>query len=247
MTENHTLAETADQQEDVPVVEDRMPGEALNPELVEFAHNPEPRCACVLLLDSSGSMQGGPIAALNEGVVTFRRALEEDSLASLRVETAVVSFDSTPRLVQDFATVDALDVRPLQAGGATSTGKAIEKALEMVESRKQSYKEAGVSYYRPWVILITDGAPTDSRAVMDEAIRKVHDAEERKQLAFFCVGVEGADIEELRRIAPSRTAQLSGLKFEEFFEWLSSSMTRVSASRVGDEVSLPDMSGWAKL
>jgi uncharacterized protein with von Willebrand factor type A (vWA) domain len=35
-------------------------------EVVEFAENPEPRCPCVLLLDTSGSMQGTPINALNE-------------------------------------------------------------------------------------------------------------------------------------------------------------------------------------
>ena len=30
---------------------------------VEFAENQEPRCPCVLLLDTSGSMEGRPIAA----------------------------------------------------------------------------------------------------------------------------------------------------------------------------------------
>jgi len=29
----------------------------------EFADNPEPRCPCLLLLDTSHSMQGSPIAA----------------------------------------------------------------------------------------------------------------------------------------------------------------------------------------
>ena len=35
----------------------------------EFAENPEPRVPCVLLLDTSGSMTGKPIAELNEGLV----------------------------------------------------------------------------------------------------------------------------------------------------------------------------------
>ena len=43
--------------------------------LVEFADNPEPRCACVLLLDVSGSMHGEPISALNQGVSTYIEAL----------------------------------------------------------------------------------------------------------------------------------------------------------------------------
>ena len=229
------------------VEDDRMRGIALNPDLVEFARNPEPRCACVLLLDTSGSMRGAPIAALNEGVSTFLEALAGDSLAALRVETAVVSFNSRVELVQDFSTVRMMEVGPLEANGLTATGRAVLKAIKMVEHRKQSYKESGVSYYRPWVILITDGASTDGAAVMDKAIQSVRHAEEAKGLAFFCVGVEGAAMKELRRLAPTRTAMLSGLRFEEFFSWLSSSMTRVSASRVGDEIALPDMSGWASL
>ena len=63
-------------------------------EAVEFAENPEPRCPCVLLLDTSGSMQGEPIKALNEGLKTFRDTLIKDPLASRRVEVAVISFNN---------------------------------------------------------------------------------------------------------------------------------------------------------
>jgi len=51
---------------------------------VEFAENPEPRCPCVLLLDTSGSMQGVPIDALNDGLQTFRDDLIRDELAKKR-------------------------------------------------------------------------------------------------------------------------------------------------------------------
>ncbi len=75
-------------------------------EAVEFAENPEPRCACVLLLDTSGSMQGAPIAALNEGLRVFKDDLVRDPLASRRVEVAVVTFDDEVKVKQDFVTVD---------------------------------------------------------------------------------------------------------------------------------------------
>jgi uncharacterized protein YegL len=68
----------------------------------EFADNPEPRCPVVLLLDTSGSMQGDPIKELNEGLRAFSDALSSDRLASLRVEVAVVTFGGKVR---------ALDVR----------------------------------------------------------------------------------------------------------------------------------------
>ena len=59
----------------------------------EFAENSEQRCACALLLDTSGSMQGAAIDQLNEGLATFRRELSGDSLAAKRVENTYTPFD----------------------------------------------------------------------------------------------------------------------------------------------------------
>jgi len=46
----------------------------------EFAENPEHRCPCLLLLDTSGSMSGQPIAELNAGLSTLQHELNADSL-----------------------------------------------------------------------------------------------------------------------------------------------------------------------
>src|SRR5690349_4235596 len=128
-------------------------------ESVEFAENPEPRCPCVLLLDTSASMQGRPIDALNEGVRMFRENLAKDPLASRRVEVAVVTYDSQVEVVQDFVTADAFDPPTLKTRGFTFMGTAILTALEMIDERKALYRANGIAYYRPWVLLITDGGP----------------------------------------------------------------------------------------
>ena len=52
----------------------------------EFAENPEQRCPCVLLLDTSGSMQGAPIEQLNDALQFFKEDLYADALAAKRVE-----------------------------------------------------------------------------------------------------------------------------------------------------------------
>lgn len=126
---------------------------------VEFAENPEPRCPCVLLLDTSGSMQGAPVAALNDGLRTFKETLTRDSLAARRVEVAVITFDSEVKVVQDFITADQFEPPELTAQGATCMGGAINKALDLIQARKSQYRANGVAYYRPWVFMITDGEP----------------------------------------------------------------------------------------
>lgn len=210
---------------------------------VEFATNPEPRCACVLLLDVSGSMSGRPIDALNEGLRAFAADLSTDSLASQRVEVAIVTFGGNGVTVeQDFVTASGFEPRRLSASGGTPMGAAIEKAIDMVDTRKQAYRENGIVYYRPWVFLITDGEPTDD---WKQAAARVHTAEEANGLAFFAVGVEGANIDVLSKIATRTPLQLDGLKFVELFVWLSRSQRAVSTSKPGDQTALPTVDGWA--
>jgi len=66
---------------------------------IDFAINPEPRCACLLVLDTSGSMEGERIDALNEGLQTFQDALRQDELAAKRVEVGILTFGDTVDLV----------------------------------------------------------------------------------------------------------------------------------------------------
>ena len=212
---------------------------------VEFAENPEPRCPCVLLLDTSGSMSGEPIAALNEGLRRFQEDLRGDDLASRRVEVAVVTFASDVEVVRDFVTADAFEAPTLDAGGLTAMAGGITRALDLVAERKAIYKANGVAYYRPWVFMITDGEPQgEPDEAVEQAAQRVRDEEARKHVALFAVGVQGANMERLSGIVLRTPLRLRGLDFREMFVWLSASMQRVSQSRVDEQVSLTPP-GWA--
>lgn len=209
---------------------------------VEFAENPEPRCACVLLLDVSGSMGGSPIAALNQGLQAFQQDLASDDLASKRVEIAIVTFGSGAQIIQEFVTADQFQAPTLSVSGATPMGAGIHQALDMVRDRKATYKANHVAYYRPWIFLITDGGPTDE---WQSAAQRVQQEEQAKGVAFFSVGVQGADMGVLQQISSRQPLMLQGLKFTELFVWLSKSTQSVSHSKVGEQVPLQPPSGWA--
>ena len=124
---------------------------------------------------------------------------------------------------------------------ASHTRAGIEKALEMVETRKAEYKLAGITHYRPWIFMITDGEPTDDTTV---ATRSVREAEDNHRVAFFSVGVEGASMAQLAAISVRDPIKLQGLNFAELFAWLSKSLAAVATSRMGDQVALPAL-GWS--
>lgn len=209
----------------------------------DFASNPEPRCPCVLLLDVSGSMNGAPIAELNAGLATFRDELAEDALATKRVEVAIVTFGPT-KVETPFTGASAFEPPTLVAQGDTPMGAAIQQGIELVRDRKQEYRANGISYYRPWIFLITDGAPTDD---WQSAAAAVREGEAAKAFAFFAIGVRGANMQILGQISVREPLSLEALRFRQLFSWLSSSLRSVSRSAPGAEVPLATPKGWASV
>jgi uncharacterized protein YegL len=210
----------------------------------DFAVNPDPRVACVLLLDVSGSMAGIPISELNAGLLAYREALLGDPLAARRVEVAIVTFGGRVQTVADFTTVEGFSPPTLAATGDTPMGAAIIQGLEMLRGRKEKYKSNGVSCYRPWVFLVTDGAPTDN---WEQAAQQVRQGEADKAFSFFAVAVAGANLAILKQISVREPVSLQGLNFREMFLWLSASQKAVSRSSPGTEVGLPPPKGWASV
>jgi uncharacterized protein YegL len=215
-------------------------------ELPEFIENPESRCPVILLLDASASMSGQPIQELNRGVAAFKEDLLSDAQASLSVELAIIRFGSSVSLIQDFVTIEDFTPPTLTTDGSTPMGQALEMALDTLEKRKALYRDNSVPYYRPWVFLITDGAPTDD---WQSAAKRLREAEDSRQLLFFAIGVTGADFDFLRQISsPERLPmELFNIEdFRKFFLWLSASMKRVSSGKIGESVELPAVS-WGRV
>jgi uncharacterized protein YegL len=208
----------------------------LNPEFL----NADPRVACLLLLDTSASMAtpvdgGTPIHALNQGLKAFELDIQQDALARRRVDIAIVTFGESVQTVQEFGSASSFVAPTLTAAGRTPMGEAITRAVHMVKARSAQYQANGVPRYRPWIFMITDGAPTDDWRGAAELVKR---GEEAKSFAFFGVGVQNADMDVLRAVA-DRVIRLDGLKFRDLFLWLSTSQKRVSASKMSEETSLP--------
>ena len=127
-------------------------------------------------------------------------------------------------------------------------GEAVSVALDNLENRKQQYKARGVDYFQPWLVLMTDGAPTDN---IDEAVERIRTLLKQKRLSVFPIGIgQEADMEVLAKFSPGRDPlRLRGLEFRNFFEWLGKSVQKVSASAPGERVTLDvkGLKGWAQV
>lgn len=209
----------------------------------DLIDNPSTRCACMLVLDTSGSMAGAPIHELNAGLQAFIQELQDDDIASYAVDLGVITAGSPVREVMPFTTVSSVQhVAPLSADGTTPLGTAVSLALRRLDERKGEYKRTGVAYYQPWLVIISDGSPTDA---WQAAAQSACDLSSQRKLVVLPVGVTGADLAVLGQFSSKPALPLAGLKFREFFLWLSASMSRVSASNsTSASVNLPRTSSW---
>ncbi|WP_235620585.1 MULTISPECIES: vWA domain-containing protein [Mycolicibacter] len=215
--------------------------------------NPDPRVACVVLADVSGSMDGEPIAALERGFAAFTEYLHNEALASKRVEVAVVTFGTVATVLVPMQEARTLQPVQFTAGGTTNLAAGINLALDIIEDRKHAYKVAGLQYYRPWILVLTDGKPNLDG--FDAAVARLNAAETARGVTVFAVGAgPRVNYQQLGRLSLQRSpAPLDGLKYEELFEWLSASLSNVSNSAEfghsdadlgGEGIPLPSVSGW---
>jgi len=193
----------------------------------EFAQNPEPRCPVVLLLDTSQSMGGAPINDLYSALIAFQKDVAADAEAALRVEVAIVTFGGSVELLQDFVTVDEFEPRPFNAHGKTPLGEALEYGIDLIEKRKAKIRRNHVGYYRPWLFLFTDGAPTDGERWKSSARHIRQSCAENKFLFYALAGGDvGKDAMNIfKQIVPEGQPvyRTRDFNFSEAFKWVSAS------------------------
>ena len=201
--------------------------------------NPTTRLPVCLVLDTSGSMYGTPIAELNEGIHLFFKDVLEDDVARYSAEIAIVTFGrGGVHKIVDFDSIENQSIPVLEADGLTPMGEAVNAGLDLLEQRKKEYSNAGVEYFQPWLVIMTDGIPTDD---IEDSANRTSDLVKNKKLTIFPVGIgDNFDPTVLARFSPLFAPQkLRGYEFKKFFKWLSKSVSRTSTSMPGEKITLP--------
>jgi uncharacterized protein YegL len=203
--------------------------------------NWETKCTCVLVLDVSVSMQGEPIRQLNAGLQQFYGDVRDNQDPSTpnRLEIGIVTFGGDVRVVQSPSLVSGFTMPTLTVSGSTPLVDGVREGIRVAEARKEWYRQTGLDYYRPYVIVVTDGAPDRGQDV-DGLAREIVGGVNDKKFTFWAFGTEGADMKMLQSIshpsAPPR--EFRSTNFSEFFVWLSKSFAIITKSREGDQIDL---------
>jgi uncharacterized protein YegL len=185
-----------------------------------------------LVLDNSGSMsirtkstRGSivKIDELNSNVEKLINYIKNDPKASKICDLCIITFGGRVNLVTDYNLVENISPFRLVAGGNTPLGEAVGLAIDLLNKRRDHYIENGIEHYKPIMLIMSDGEPTDSYI---ESARRCSEKVSRKELKVYPVGI-GTDFREdiLQEfsplINPKRITDMAG--FVRLFELLSRS------------------------
>ncbi len=214
--------------------------------------NPTPRIPVVICVDASLSMEGQPMNDLNLALKNFYKAIYENDDSRYSAEICVISFGGEVKVESGFRLVDERQKINLEAKGKTSMGPALLKALDLIEERKNIYKQCGTPFYQPWLVIMTDGKTYDeNQDLINQSLFKCNNLESSGKLIVFPIGIGlDANYKLLNKFSTRQRAyKINHSKFQIFFEWLSKSISVVSSSHTGDTINIPTatITTWGEL
>lgn len=198
--------------------------------------NYQQKCLCVLLLDVSGSMgKEHKLDSLNESVeqlyediIKGRNGVSASTKDRLFVE--VISFDQAPHRIQPYMLLSTATKPPVlkTRGSTTDTVRAIDFAIDELESHKKMLLSTGQKYYRPWLVLVTDGNPTSSKEEIDRIAKKIKKNIAEGHMFMTAVGVgTRIDTKMLHKLSGGNGVKIENYSFSKFFSWLANSTDQI--------------------
>jgi len=190
------------------------------------------RLPIYLLIDTSGSMDGAPINAVNQGIHIMEAALRTDPRAVETAFISVLTFDSSARQVIPLVEVGSFTAPMLQASGATNLGEGL-KLLEDCLRREviANSTEGQKGDWKPLVFIMTDGLPTDAWESAADSIKR-----QKIGNIIGCAAGDGADEQMLKRVADHvvKLTDTSEASIQGFFKWVTQS-AKVASASVGSQ------------
>lgn len=212
----------------------------------ELLNNPSTRMPVCLVLDTSGSMKGHPLKQLRIGLQQFFNEILKNQVSKASVEISIITFGESVTTALEFQPIKPTLSFKISAGGSSPMGAAMDAAIHQVKKRVALYKNHGLQYHQPWIVLLSDGSPTDE--IEDSILQSVNGIN-NGDFTLFPIGVgEHSDLTILHRFSPKRhPVVLKDVKFKEFFLWLSESVNKVSESLPFEDITSDGHGGWEEM
>lgn len=184
------------------------------------------RLPVYLLLDTSGSMSGEPITAVNNGLSVLRASLLQDPQAIDSVWISIIKFDRTAKVITPLTQLGDVNMPDLETpdSGPTNMGEALQLLRNLYKSDIRQSSKGTKGDWAPFVFIMTDGYPSDVQLFTEEIaeIQKLGISN-----IIGCLAGDGAKRGYLEKFC-SEILSLSNMDaqgFSALFRWVSSAIT----------------------
>lgn len=158
-----------------------------------------------LCLDVSQSMAGEPIDEVNQELPQLLSSIGQDPAVAEVVRFGMVTFSDVARTVLPLADLALVESMPVvQVEGRTSYAAAFDHLRKVIEGDYHAGRLAGERWYRPAVLFVSDGRPTDSEEYWRSAHARLMDREWRRRPNILAFGFGEAVPEVLSVVAENK-------------------------------------------
>lgn len=198
--------------------------------------NAQTQCLLTIVCDVSGSMsENNRWEHMIAGINKLIHNLKNDSVARDAINISIINYDTNVEVGLQFSNLDdichsAEDFIPKPSGGTIVT-PALELAIDSITEAMQIGKEKGVKFYRPHIIVFTDGDFHDGNDAECFGMDTIIPMESNGEITVIPVAVDYADVDMLSTLSSNPVVEISSNEFGKFFEFMSRSMS--SLSRTG--------------
>jgi len=184
----------------------------------------------IVLADVSGSMSAnGKIDALNDAIQSMIESFAAEDHSRAEIHVAVIAFGKGgARLHQPLLPAAQIKWERVGAAGNTPMGAAFDLVVKMVEDHAQIPSRA----YRPTVVLVSDGQPTDE---WREPLQRLLASDRASKASRFVLGIgDDADPAMLAEFLADPSARVysahEARQIKNFFRWVTMSVTQRTRS-----------------
>lgn len=154
-----------------------------------------------LCLDVSASMAGEPIDGVNRQLPALRAAIGEDPAIAEVIRFGLITFSDVARTVLPLCDLSMVEEVPsVSTQGRTSYRAAFEHLRRVIEDDYQRSRAEGDRWYRPAVVFISDGQPTDDPAAWREAHARLVDPAWKRHPNVLAFGFGSAEADVLAEV-----------------------------------------------
>lgn len=189
------------------------------------------RLLTYICIDTSGSMRGEPIEAVNAGLHALLASLRQNPYALESVHLTITTFDSEIKQILPITPLEQVQLPEITCpdSGATLIGEALEHIAAQIKRDRIESTDTQKGDWRPILIILTDGKPTDLLAY-SEVIPVIQGLGFGNIVA--CAAGPKADPSALKRLTPTVVSldTLDAASFAQFFQWVSAALASSSVS-----------------